>query len=1257
MKTVNEDRPSLPSPITEVSTPVSVQTVVHVPIEQRIPSLTRTEASEQDTSRGATTPEAPPRVLQPGVLTPRQTQDGSEYVLEGEEREDWSEPAEALGQGFDGDADLGTPRSQGYAASPDKTASHAGTPRRYETPQPEDSFQTASADSPGGALLRNIAAAAVQSPISAPYTPCPPGMASKSSDVNSTPRAPLNDAERRKNHVLAVLSSTGIPQRAYRTSIGATPHPLRRVMNATGSDDDSSPYRSGTLHAVTPSPRAVSAVDMTSASQFIEESFVSIASSADLTSDKRASRLHHGRASWVNTSVPNLLLPNASAASAGSLKGLSDHRVDGVKIHKHLNAMNKQLLETNSDLAREAEAWRDEAERLKAALQDNGIEVEAVDVMAAVRAEGGSLNGRAAQGYRSPQSAAGESREEIAGDISQGTQVAMLQDMADRLEELAAGIEERDQRIAELEGQVALHDRPVSSDSTLGRHVEELAQQLDESEQARADMQADFAKKTAEHAAKFGDICTAFEGQVKGLERELAQVKADTQKLKDNKARLEDLLSMGSAGEKEREWRRQISDLELELRRTRDEVKARSDENEALRQDGAVRQNLSDNESDKHALDEARTRLGEVEQDLADAQERERAVRAERDELYAQLERKEGVNVTDLRQTIDQQAVELDNQQADLKMMFETEQALRAQLAALSTRPSSEDRITELAAELDRVHQQLEERTDALAETEGKIAELEVALEAANSRPTTTPAADDSVLSTLQDRLDEAYHEIGRLKQELAATPHRKSGLEIRDTRIKALEREKAALADRLAAARPSSSPSVSMLQSAGSPFRSTTLVHKAIAGLRDPKTPGPMHELSWLQSTIGNADEPILKAQIDFLQHELTNANKQLDSNFDRLEAAGFGGLELAERLASAQDKIAELEDQIRALSQRNHAATALVSAQRTASDKDGEKKTQRALEAVNKEMDKLRADMGSERKRLSKDNERLRDLVEDVRSKAEAESARLVSEMERLARTSEKELRETERGLASVARERDAARKVSVLLRVRKQADERQELQLAIDAIQRLESELREAPRQRQPSDSETVRKLEMTLREAVGSAERLRGQLDNKEAALVRAETTIAKLRSERQVIAKTLEGFERDMDLHRKASRDFGIELQMLKAERATGSGRDGEMARLERECRALHQQLEEAEASVREKQNKLWGLQKWKDGHVCDDASVALEGQKEHFKTQAKELGAQIRYLKAKYVRENTFREGLSLQKTYMLLMVGGMSLR
>lgn len=68
----------------------------------------------------------------------------------------------------------------------------------------------------------------------------------------------------------------------------------------------------------------------------------------------------------------------------------------------------------------------------------------------------------------------------------------------------------------------------------------------------------------------------------------------------------------------------------------------------------------------------------------------------------------------------------------------------------------------------------------------------------------------------------------------------------------------------------------------------------------------------------------------MEYLQQELKEANEQLDQNFSRLEAAGLGAIQLAGKLAAAEERIDELEDEVKTLGQRNKASLALVGAQR---------------------------------------------------------------------------------------------------------------------------------------------------------------------------------------------------------------------------------------------------------------------------------------------------------------------------------------
>ena len=230
------------------------------------------------------------------------------------------------------------------------------------------------------------------------------------------------------------------------------------------------------------------------------------------------------------------------------------------------------------------------------------------------------------------------------------------------------------------------------------------------------------------------------------------------------------------------------------------------------------------------------------------------ARRAAEDEV-AEIENE----MAELRQTNVDQEGELDRQYEQIEQLSQRVQEIeRGASAAVSSRRLAEE---SLMIQITRLRLTLQETEDTLAEKE---AELETTLAKLASQTLgeiiTTMSSPDcqgvevnaenpaGMVQAMEEQLDNAFREIGRLKHELSATPHHKASIEVQDTRIKALEREKAVLTERLALARTASiSPApLGGLQTAGSPFnRPTPFVHKAIASLRTPKTPGPLKDVS----------------------------------------------------------------------------------------------------------------------------------------------------------------------------------------------------------------------------------------------------------------------------------------------------------------------------------------------------------------------------------------------------------------------------
>jgi hypothetical protein len=944
------DAPSTPSPFDNQP-------------QGRMPSLSRSEMSASDPSEAASTPEGPSR--DPHIATPRESRAGS-LVSPAPRRLEWNDYIESPDY-FTPDHSEERSESVDQMALPslgsliptDISSPIKNTPMRdLATPglarlNSRDKQQ--SGQSPNyrtGTPLSDVTPNQ-NTPMQFPSVSVLDGTPSKQSDF-STPRVPLDDIARRKSHVLAVLNSGGLPARVYKTARG-TPHPLRRVSTAQqyettqeeSSLQSSSPGVSTHEEDVPQIKADISHITGDN------ESFVSIASSADLTSDRRATSYKQGL-SRGNTSFPTILLPTSTLHSSPGniIRGpLGEQRADGIKIHKHLNAMNKQLLDTNAELAREAEAWKDEVQRLRRCLDDAGVQIEDIDIAAKMGARSQTSDESSASIPNGTSSSVQESARQTprpitclseeatmnsTGEVSQrqvtqslgsgsesedrsarffgSEQAAMLEEMAERLEVLERGLDEKDQLIAELEERLqGARADDVSSESDADKERADLRRALEIAEEARIFLQTEFAQKTEQHAREFANICAEFESQVSSLESRLAEAN-DTIKAMQPKTVESGMVPSGNGGGKpENEGLLDLAEAQADLHAARREIESLRvllDVKESEKQEVVLRAQPVQAESLLPAESGAPTTIARAPEDVITHPASE-------------------TEIIHLQRTNEELRKEISEREKDLRNLVETIERLESELdVAASERHKA---VHELNTEVDRLN-------GLLSDSNGVIAQREAELETVRARQSESAELDNGdkkAIELMESHLEDAFREIGRLKHQLAAGPHLQSTLDAREARIESLEREKAALQDRLSATREATPG----LPIAASPFRATPFVNKAIASLRLPSTPGPLQEvslvigrnthgqLSWLHTTVGDANEPLLRAQIDKLQTELINANGQLDSNFSRLEAAGLNGIRLAEELATAQARILELEDELLALAQRDKASQALLS------------------------------------------------------------------------------------------------------------------------------------------------------------------------------------------------------------------------------------------------------------------------------------------------------------------------------------------
>jgi chromosome segregation ATPase len=205
--------------------------------------------------------------------------------------------------------------------------------------------------------------------------------------------------------------------------------------------------------------------------------------------------------------------------------------------------------------------------------------------------------------------------------------------------------------------------------------------------------------------------------------------------------------------------------------------------------------------------------------------------------------------------------------------------------------------------------------------------------------------------------------------------------------------------------------------------------------------------------------------------------------------------------------------------------------------------------------------------------------------------------------------------------------------------------------------------------------VRSLQAALDEAGSSLQtsqedssRLRKELRLRSDEVADKEHEIEILTAERTRITRELAHFSEDLAVQRRECAAFGSELQLVRSEQATNRGAHADqLARLEESLRAKQTELVKAVQQAQDARHECSALQE-RLGRVDSQtyvsainrsltASQATSEQRQKFKVQLRRLSAQIEYLKAVYARENTFRNALALQKKFLLLCVGGMSLK
>ncbi|KAL7340336.1 hypothetical protein BJY59DRAFT_696026 [Rhodotorula toruloides] len=740
----------------------------------------------------------------------------------------------------------------------------------------------------------------------------------------STPMVNQSAAQRRAQHVLTTLRSTAKPRFAR-----GTPHPLRSVRKSSpstaGRSEDGEEERTSS-------------------------SFASDRSSNDLTTFHKA-----------NTS-----LPSGGTADIGSAGG-PGARFNGAKLNAYLHSLNTHLTEENQSLVKTLQRTTKDVERLQSETRRLEDTIREMSVAGGISVDVSTsrVRSRTESIAEEDEEGAEHSRVEMLGKELEGLvhgqrKIRGLQDRlgdelgekdaASRIRELEEEVERANALLDDKDDEIhRLRDRVVRSGdnsdqsmqaSDLQREVFDLKDQLDdvkaERDVLRADLdklQADFAKAGEASSNDFAALQRRTDELLAELEEKDVELDGAKKQMEEQESEFADKME-----ELEKELCRVMEEQEAKVERARTEVEAKWAEDEEVRLQ--EREKLERVERER---DELERKLLEGGSDVAlDMEDKVHALReqvASLEEQTASLRSdiaardEELVKMQEELEAAEQRVDELEHERTSGPVdgdLDELRQQLRQRDEELK---QLEDALDDSAQQLVDNETVLAEKEEALATLRAQLADeqekrasLETRLSQLSVPKAKSPLANevfnherDEQIAALEEELEAARRETDDLRQQLLAGAKEDQSAVLRDMEIKQLETDKANLEDRVKSLRQQVSTQFSPNRT---PDKSFHL--RPLPAVFTPKTPGQLfgNMSAWSPNSTANETMSPLLAQIheleeviDMLKSQLSDANAQIDTKLERLEAAGSGTISLARQLSDAQTRIAQLEDELERL------------------------------------------------------------------------------------------------------------------------------------------------------------------------------------------------------------------------------------------------------------------------------------------------------------------------------------------------------
>lgn len=412
----------------------------------------------------------------------------------------------------------------------------------------------------------------------------------------------------------------------------------------------------------------------------------------------------------------------------------------------------------------------------------------------------------------------------------------------------------------------------------------------------------------------------------------------------------------------------------------------------------------------------------------------------------------------------------------------------------------------------------------------------------------------------------------------------------------------------------------------------------------------------------------------------------------------------EFVEKMPQLTRRLAEMEEENRVLrsAQSNANKAASAAGTKTKPKTTTSAASRKAIQtSAHAELDRARAAIADLDAELREERRRLASLARDSKSYGDVSTTaeRDLARTELRLRTIESELQRKAADYAELQQEvadksslsfgdATVGGEVAIQLRIlesqaRQAAKElehlREDRKAVLEARRELHAKVREANERHSTVQAELAA-TRLAAQEHQAQLEVQTRQLEELHAELRRQDRDLKKMAGDRERLAEErveimqdVAALEGDLRRVRGESERFGADLERLRREReeqrrrgeAAGSNAAGAAAA--REGSSLASVTAEAQETIASLKRRLDYAQRMIQDLEVRESLAATVGPGQHAHQDAvalrakhtaecKSLLTQIRYLKAKFMRESDLREDLCFQKRYLLQMVGGLEL-